>query len=662
MSPVQVACPACGGPIEFKIGSAVVMVCPYCRSVVARGDQLYEDLGKVAALVQTDSVLGVGLKGRYRGVPFELTGRTQLGHELGGVWDEWYAIFADGRWGWLAEAQGHFYLTFEDKLVRPEACPTFAELPLGQCIKPALDGPALAVAEKGEARALSAEGEIPFRLVPGATYLYADLSGKGGEFATLDYSETPPILYLGRQVSLDELGIPETARPPGHREPTRVAGIQLSCPQCGGALELRAPDKTERVACPNCGALLDVNEGQLRFLKALDPPGGKPLFPFGSVARFGGKEYVTIGWVIRSIKDEGTKYLWEEYLLYHPRAGFRWLTRSDGHWNWVEPLPPGSVDIIGARIADLDNKHFKIFQKDEARVEHVLGEFYWKVQVGEKTSFTDYIHPPQLLSKEVGHYEGPGQRGEVNWSLATYLPVPDLEKAFGRKGLPRPPVVTVAPNQPFPYKRVYLYWLLLTAALFLLGLVVAATAPRRKVFEETIPLPAGMGPQKPHIAFSAPFKLSGHRNVAVEVDAPLDNEWLEIGADLVHIDNDTVVGFDMLVEYYQGIGGGESWTEGHRHTTHYLSAQPAGTYRLRLEIVYGKDYTIPTGLPWQPRPIQAAHPPAVHVTVRQGLPHVAPWFIAFFALAAIPVGVMIYHLVFETRRWKDSAYSPFKSK
>ena len=81
-------------------------VCPYCRSVVARSDRRVEDLGKVAALVETDSLLEVGRKGHYQGVPFELTGRTQLAHPAGGVWDEWYAAFSDGRWGWLADARG----------------------------------------------------------------------------------------------------------------------------------------------------------------------------------------------------------------------------------------------------------------------------------------------------------------------------------------------------------------------------------------------------------------------------------------------------------------------------------------------------------------------------------------------------------------------------
>ena len=65
MSPVQASCPACGAAVQFKVGSSLVTVCPYCRSVVARGDRALEDLGKVADLVETGALLEVGLRGKY---------------------------------------------------------------------------------------------------------------------------------------------------------------------------------------------------------------------------------------------------------------------------------------------------------------------------------------------------------------------------------------------------------------------------------------------------------------------------------------------------------------------------------------------------------------------------------------------------------------------
>src|SRR2546423_12686736 len=128
----QASCPACGATVTFKTGSAVVVVCESCNSVVARTARGVEDAGKVADVVESGSPLDVNLRGTYLGVAFELTGRAQLGHAAGGFWDEWYAAFSDGRWGWLAEAQGRFYLTFQIPGPPPHAPPSFDSLQLRQ--------------------------------------------------------------------------------------------------------------------------------------------------------------------------------------------------------------------------------------------------------------------------------------------------------------------------------------------------------------------------------------------------------------------------------------------------------------------------------------------------------------------------------------------------
>src|SRR5262245_48875073 len=98
-------CPSCVAPVSFKLGSSLVVVCEFCGSAVARTDRDLRDLGKVAALIDTQSPLRVGLEGRFEGRPFVLTGRVQIAHGAGGTWDEWYASFGGEHWGWLAEAQ-----------------------------------------------------------------------------------------------------------------------------------------------------------------------------------------------------------------------------------------------------------------------------------------------------------------------------------------------------------------------------------------------------------------------------------------------------------------------------------------------------------------------------------------------------------------------------
>ena len=40
MSILQANCPSCGGQVQFTAGSTIVVVCPYCRSAIARADAL----------------------------------------------------------------------------------------------------------------------------------------------------------------------------------------------------------------------------------------------------------------------------------------------------------------------------------------------------------------------------------------------------------------------------------------------------------------------------------------------------------------------------------------------------------------------------------------------------------------------------------------------
>src|SRR4030095_10392165 len=124
MSALTANCPSCGAPVTFKNGSSIVVICNYCHSAVARTDRALQDLGRVAVLIETGSPLRLGLRGKWRDTPFELTGHAQMGHEAGGVWDEWYATFTNGWTAWLAEAQGRFYLTFHQQ-ADPKHIPSF---------------------------------------------------------------------------------------------------------------------------------------------------------------------------------------------------------------------------------------------------------------------------------------------------------------------------------------------------------------------------------------------------------------------------------------------------------------------------------------------------------------------------------------------------------
>ncbi|MEO8434175.1 MAG: DUF4178 domain-containing protein [Pyrinomonadaceae bacterium] len=655
MSVLQANCPACAAPIEFKSGQSIVVICGFCRSAVARTDRDLKDLGKVAELVETGSPLDVGLRGTWRGEAFELTGRAQLGHEMGGQWDEWYATFSNGWMGWLAEAQGRFYLTFQYPTIEGARIPSFDELELGQRVPGLPQQATLIVAETGKATALSAKGEIPYLLTPGETYYYADLSGPEGGFGTLDYNATPPLIFLGQQVTLADLGITTTRAP--EREQRRVGSAQLNCPNCAGPLELRAPDKTERVTCPNCNSLLDVNQGQLKFLKALKQSRFQPVIPLGTTGELPEGKMTVIGAMMRSVTIEGTQYFWSEYLLYNPQIGFRWLVHSDDHWNYVQAVPPGEV-LEGAGTASFRGKSFKIFQDAPATVENVLGEFYWKVEAGERVSAVDYVRPPEMLSKEVSYVEaldppqsepekgkGASQKkkkrttGEINWSLGTYLPVADVEKKFNVSGLPRPS--GVAPNQPYLHKWIYKYWLILLGLTLLAGFIaLVSSGSTREVFSQAVTLPPLANAEATQVFFSEPFELAGRRNIRITAESPVNNSWVALEGDLINEENGLVQSFPIEISYYYGVDEGESWSEGGPKDSAYSSAMPGGKYVLRLEGQWEQ---------WQ-------QPASVNLKIEQNVTHGINLLLALIVLSIVPVLMAIYHYRFERKRWSESMF------
>ncbi|MBK7391968.1 MAG: DUF4178 domain-containing protein [Chloracidobacterium sp.] len=638
MSVLQANCPSCGAQIEFKAGSTIVLVCPYCRSAVARTDRGLEDLGKVAEIAESESPLKLGLKGTFKDTKFELTGRAQLKHELGGSWDEWYATFSNGWVGWLAEAQGRFYLTFYQPLPQGTELPSYAGLQLGQTI-PEIPSPSpLMVQEKGKGTSVAADGEIPYKLTPGEQFEYADLAGKNNAFATIDYSMDPPWVFVGTQVTLDEIGLGDAK--PVQREARRVSAAGMGCPNCGGPLELLAPDKTERVVCPNCDSLLDVNQGNLSYLKTLNPPTSQPEFvaPIGAEGTFPGDvKFKIIGAVVRSVLFDGIHYYWHEYLLYNPMIGFRWLVHSDNHWNFVEPVNPADVatDNVFAAGATVDynGSKFKIFQNAEATVEYVKGEFYWRVEQGEKVWAADYVAAPMMLSRE-------STANEINWSVGTYMTNEEVEKAFGITGLPKP--WGVGPNQPFTGRFYYTWGALPLLLLFVVAIfMIPFSGITKTALNQEVVLPPMTNATTAQAVFSQTFDVKANSNVRITAGAQVDNSWADLDIDLINDQSQEVESVNVPVEYYSGSDSDGAWTEGGKSTDATLSSLPAGKYTLRVEGTWQN---------WQTQM-------PVSVKVEQNVNRGVNFFCALIVLLIVPILGLIRKITFESGRWKDSMFS-----
>ncbi|OYP38172.1 DUF4178 domain-containing protein [Rhodopirellula sp. MGV] len=473
MKGFKTKCPACGGPTVFRNSWALVTVCDFCGTTIGRTDRDVEDLGKFAEVSDPASGLRRGVKGRWKGQRFTIVGRVRYRHSGGGSWDEWYLEFPGNKVGWLSEAQGQFALTSQYPLREGTDLPTYDSLDLLQTVP--IKRTNLTVREKGVATAEGAEGEIPWHFVPGAEHHYVDLQGDTNQVATFEYGEggssAGQAAFLGTTVTLSDLHIDINELKPEIVD--SVDAVQLPCPKCAGPLSLHAPDDTLRIACPNCSSMLDVNDGKLSLFQSLHQEASKVQIPLGSEGVFGDTKYVVIGFMERYAKWEGKIFPWSEYLLYNRDAGYRWLICNSGHWSLAAPVtstPKGKGTHLG-----YDKQTFRLYDRGTAHVRYLLGEFYWKVNIGDVVQTSDYICPPRMVSFEQAGY---GKSKEVTISESFYITPEEVESIFGVKDLPRPWGVGVIQPKPSMGKSFWLMW-----AGFLVYLLLAAITVNRNKWD-----------------------------------------------------------------------------------------------------------------------------------------------------------------------------------
>ena len=336
------SCPSCGAPVEFKSNSSVFAVCAYCQSTLVRHDQNLEDIGKMAPLVEDRSPLQLGAEGSYEGVHFALIGRIQIKYSQG-IWNEWHLLFDDMRTGWLSEAGGEYVLTFMRQVNEP--LPAFSGLRIGQRLQVASQ--VWTVSNLENAACVAGEGELPFKVGAGYPVAAADLRNER-HFATLDYSETPPLLFVGEAVDFRSLRLNNLRDGRAEREVSVQAQV-FRCPSCASPMQARSPDILA-VACASCGTVVDAADPSYKILSRVMRRRDeirKLRLPLGSKGNLDGKPVEVIGHLVRRARIEGIAYSGNASTggSAGPGSGVQLLV------NFLQLLPGGGQVATGHKVS-----------------------------------------------------------------------------------------------------------------------------------------------------------------------------------------------------------------------------------------------------------------------------------------------------------------------
>jgi hypothetical protein len=359
--------------------------------------------------------------------------------------------------------------------------------------------------------------------------------------------------------------------------------------------------------------------------------------PLSAKGKFNGDVYEVIGFVVK--KETKYRYKWREYFLFNPYKGYAFLSEYNGHWNFIWPLE--SDPRINLSDSDFYHEgfHFRLYQRFTAKVLHARGEFFFDiVDITSTTTNYEYIAPPYLLALEQSE-------DSTLWVKGEYLWPKEVAEAFSIPVNKLPSKEGVGYTQPFNSGFRDKSLIQFTVIIFIISLVIqlflSTTAQDTKVFQVDYNN-SMVNDQK--LLVSPSFDLQDTKNLAIDLYAPLSNDWFFGEFTLVNETDGSEYNFTKDIEFYSGYEEGEFWTEGSRNGEAILSSIPAGRYHLNIY------------------PEFSLSNQSFSISVKRDVPTWSNFYITCFIVLIYPAIYFIRKRYREQKRWSDSEYSPYDSE
>jgi len=425
-------CPNCGAPVEFRSAASASAVCSFCRSTLVRDGAELRKIGTSAEVFDDFTPLAIGASGSYQGAAFMLVGRLQFGTDEG-PWNEWHALFDNGRSGWLSEDNGRYVFAFD--VPAPADAPRPEQLRAGARVT--VDGRPWSVASVVQAKLLAAQGELVQPPPADRAIVVSDLRNTADEVGTLEAAAgAAPSWSIGKSVRLADLkmsGLRETGI--GGAGEKTLKATSPPCPNCGAPLKITLAT-SQSVVCESCKSVVDLSKGigpdmahyaQLNRMEPGIPLGRTGTLPIPSGAT--ALPWQVVGYMERmelmsASADEAEA--WREYLLYNRNEGFAFLVDTNEGWSVVRVLT-GAPEVRGDQATWYGTRYQRRWTYTSENT-YVLGEFYWKVEANQRTRHEDYEGSASghraFLSKE-------STPGETTWSAGESIPAEMVASVFG---------------------------------------------------------------------------------------------------------------------------------------------------------------------------------------------------------------------------------------
>lgn len=354
---------------------------------------------------------------------------------------------------------------------------------------------------------------------------------------------------------------------------------KIQCAGCGASQSVK-DEQSQLVVCEYCGNHLEVSKDELKVLgRGPDRDWDFPI-ELGADFRFKGQRYEVVA-RLALIEDDDFLELTRQYLLYNPRRGTQWLSEYKGHYDLSETthvMPDGQP--LGGKRGDVfkthDDREWVTEGAGEYELAYVDGALPWVAKIGDRYGYAEAAEK----SGSGETYEVEAHAAETEYAFGRKMPLVAVQRALGRQDLPPP----VEPLEDVVAKRSWFHQVMAMAAVvFAVNMLLmwVCMEKGKTVLKQRFDAAELKGE-----VLSEPFPISKANNVVkVYTRANLDNAWMALDLALVEGSDRVVHLFEQDIEYYHGVEGGESWSEGSKKKTSYFLAPAEGEHRLLLHAI-----------------------------------------------------------------------------
>lgn len=625
----EVICPKCNLQHKFSCGLIDEFICNNCKIGLKRStNNNYLDATFYQDIPKDNSALEIGGSINYNNERYVIIGKVKFHFETTFA-SRWLLLNPQGILFYLFEYINGFGLT--QKSVNTPSKSEISKIKPSKKLSLGVDKKQFQVKSIFQNERTLFCGEIENNKIDKENFEAIVLTNADKEFAFIQSSfEKTTTLFLGKFIDYHELF-------GDNINPKNDEVSYINCLTCKAPITNYLKGKTFSLVCGKCNSHFNFDNNNILFLKNKFNKKSDIDIPLGSKGVLDNKNYKIIGYQLK--KEKGTAFKWKEYNLIDEKGKIVTLSEFNGHYNLTEEIDYHNLETINITTIHFNNSNYHLFNKYEVDLQSAEGEFIYQIENENNLKVTEFVAPPFIFFEEKNNTE-------VRYFHGKNITSKQVENAFELAVIPERIGTGATQTMNFGInhsilKKLCMWFLILTVAIQLFFTQISTS---NKIFNQSFTQSNVNDSTK--VLVSNTFQITDAPTVLqFDLVSNVDNNWFGVTIELINNNTGDRFEVDKTIEFYSGIDEGESWSEGEKSESVFMSQVPAGSYHLNLYPEWGSSNKETNNF---------------DIWVYKDVPMWSNFFVILFVAAIFVIIHYIRFRIFESKRWMASNFdSPY---